>query len=42
VVTKEARQAGFTLVAQYDFVKSEGVDYFLLFRADGRKKQSTR
>lgn len=31
VVIKEAAQAGFTLVEQHDFVKSEGVDYFLIF-----------
>ena len=33
VVIKEAAQAGFTLVEQHDFVKSEGVDYFLIFEA---------
>jgi precorrin-6B methylase 2 len=33
VVIKEAAQAGFTVVAQHDFVKSEGVDYFLVFAA---------
>ena len=32
VVIKEAAEAGFELVAQHDFVKSEGVDYFLIFR----------
>ncbi len=32
VVIKEAAQAGFTLVAQHDFVKSDGVDYFLIFQ----------
>ena len=31
VVIKEAAEAGFALVAQHDFVKSEGVDYFLVF-----------
>ena len=32
VVIDEARQAGFELHGQYDFVKAdEGVDYFLLF-----------
>jgi cyclopropane fatty-acyl-phospholipid synthase-like methyltransferase len=38
VVIDEARQAGYTLAGQYDFVKGdEGVDYFLLFvaREDG-------
>ena len=33
VVIKEAEQAGFALVAQHDFVKSEGIDYFLVFQA---------
>ena len=33
VVIKEAAEAGFTLVKQHDFVKSEGVDYFLIFEA---------
>ncbi|HSH38760.1 MAG TPA: class I SAM-dependent methyltransferase [Chthoniobacterales bacterium] len=33
VVIKEAEQAGFALAEQHDFVKSEGVDYFLIFKA---------
>lgn len=39
VVIKEAAQAGFTLVAQHDFVKADRVDYFLIFNvpsASGR------
>jgi predicted methyltransferase len=32
VVIKEAGEAGFSLVDQYDFVKPDGMDYFLLFR----------
>ncbi len=32
VVIKEAGQAGFSLVEQYDFVKPDGMDYFLVFR----------
>jgi len=32
MVIKEAAQAGFALAEQHDFVKSEGVDYFLIFR----------
>lgn len=32
VVTKEAQRAGFQLVAQHDFVKADGMDYFLIFR----------
>src|SRR5687767_564223 len=35
VVVQEAAQAGFTLIAQHDFVKSDGVDYFLVFKARG-------
>lgn len=33
VVIREAVQAGFTLVEQYDFVKPDGMDYFLVLRA---------
>lgn len=32
-VIKEAERAGFTLVSQHDFVKPDGMDYFLVFRA---------
>jgi len=32
VVIKEAKQAGFSLAEQYDFVKLDGMDYFLIFR----------
>ena len=32
VVIKEAAEAGFVLDAQHDFVKSEDIDYFLIFR----------
>jgi predicted methyltransferase len=32
-VVKEAGRAGFKLVEQYDFVKPDGMDYFLVFRA---------
>lgn len=32
-VIKEAVRAGFELVEQYDFVKPDGMDYFLVFRA---------
>jgi SAM-dependent methyltransferase len=32
-VISEAERAGFALVAQYDFVKPDGMDYFLVFRA---------
>lgn len=31
VVIKEAAEAGFSLVEQYDFVKPDGMDYFLVF-----------
>ncbi len=33
VVIKEAARARFVLVSQYDFVKPDNVDYFLVFRA---------
>lgn len=33
VVIEEAARAGFVLVNQYNFVKPDGVDYFLVFRA---------
>ena len=33
VVIKEAERAGFVLVNQYDFVKPDNVDFFLVFRA---------
>jgi predicted methyltransferase len=32
-VIAEAARAGFTLVEQHDFVKPDGMDYFLVFRA---------
>lgn len=32
VVIKEAAKAGFSLVDQYDFVKPDGMDYFLVLR----------
>jgi len=31
VVVREAAQAGYRLVSEYDFVKSDGDDYFLVF-----------
>jgi ubiquinone/menaquinone biosynthesis C-methylase UbiE len=31
IVKREAEQAGYRLLAQYDFVKADKVDYFLLF-----------
>ena len=33
VVIKEAAEAGFALLSQYDFVKGDGMDYFLVFTA---------
>lgn len=33
VVIREAKQAGYKLLAQYDFVKGDKVDYFLVFTA---------
>jgi SAM-dependent methyltransferase len=34
-VVSEARRAGFELVEAYDFVKPDGMDYFLVFQANG-------
>ena len=34
VVIREASQAGYTLREQYDFVKGDGMDYFLIFTAE--------
>ncbi len=31
VVVREAAEAGYVLTAQYDFVKGDGMDYFLVF-----------
>lgn len=33
IVIEEAERAGFVLINQYDFVKPDKVDYFLVFRA---------
>lgn len=33
VVIKEAERAGFVLINQYDFVKPDNVDYFLVFKS---------
>ena len=33
-VINEAREAGFSLIDEYDFVKPDGMDYFLVFRVD--------
>ncbi len=33
VVVQEAQQAGYKLVERYDFVKADGMDYFLVFEA---------
>ena len=33
IVVREARQAGYTLVAEYNFVKSDNEDYFLVLEA---------
>jgi ubiquinone/menaquinone biosynthesis C-methylase UbiE len=37
VVVKEAERAGFSLVEEHDFVKGDGMDYFLVFRVRGDK-----
>jgi len=33
VVIREASEAGYALLSQYDFVKGDGMDYFLVFAA---------
>jgi len=33
VVIREAKQAGYRMLKQYDFVKGDGMDYFLIFTA---------
>lgn len=38
VVIREAAQAGYQLQEQYDFVKGDGEDYFLVFRAHSAPK----
>jgi hypothetical protein len=38
VVIKEAAQAGYQLQEQYDFVKGDGQDYFLVFRLRSASK----
>jgi predicted methyltransferase len=38
VVIKEAAQAGYQLLDQYDFVKGDGQDYFLVFRLNSASK----
>ena len=38
VVIKEAAQAGYQLLEQYDFVKGDGQDYFLVFRLKATPK----
>jgi hypothetical protein len=31
IVIREASEAGYALLSQYDFVKGDGMDYFLVF-----------
>jgi ubiquinone/menaquinone biosynthesis C-methylase UbiE len=38
VVIQEAAQAGYQLQEQYDFVKGDGQDYFLVFRLNSAPK----
>ncbi len=38
IVIQEAAQAGYQLQEQYDFVKGDGEDYFLVFRANSAPK----
>lgn len=34
IVIEEAKRAGFALAEEYDFVKGDGMDYFLVFRVE--------
>ncbi len=34
VVVKEAKEAGYSLLQQYDFVKGDKMDYFLVFTSN--------
>jgi hypothetical protein len=34
VIIREAQQAGYLLSGQYDFVKADQMDYFLVFTAE--------
>jgi hypothetical protein len=34
VVIREAKEAGYKLAKQYDFVKGDNMDYFLVFTAE--------
>jgi hypothetical protein len=36
VVIQEAARAGYQLQEQYDFVKADGMDYFLVFRLNAK------
>lgn len=37
-VVSEAKRAGYALADEYDFVKADGMDYFLVFRVQDSKK----
>ena len=37
-VVEEMKRAGFSLKEEHDFVKGDGMDYFLIFQADGGRK----
>jgi SAM-dependent methyltransferase len=39
-VVEEAKRAGYVLIDDYDFVKPDNMDYFLVFRIEGNTKQS--
>jgi len=34
IITAEAKRAGFVRIDEYDFVKTDGMDYFLVFRSE--------
>ncbi|MGI8884169.1 MAG: hypothetical protein ACR2IA_07990, partial [Pyrinomonadaceae bacterium] len=40
IIVEEAKRAGLILVEQYDFVKTDGMDYFLVFRAEKKSNKN--
>ena len=38
-VVEEMKRAGFSLVEEHDFVKGDGMDYFLIFQANGKREK---
>jgi hypothetical protein len=34
ILVEEAQEAGYKMIERYDFVKADGMDYFLIFEAN--------